>query len=169
MLPGMVAKNKSDGCCPELELVCDIKTCPLAEECDLYEKLVESKRDGHCCPDYNCGECHRDCNCNCNLYIYRYFLDATNHSRRIRVGVRLTATSELGFEAISASLIPFQISYCSKLFRILTLKFGNFIERYYSSRAKFFSLACFLGLPKSESSFKKLFTRLPYARYTERN
>lgn len=58
LLPGMVRKLKSDGCCPEYEIVCDVDSCPLAEECDLFEQLVTDNKNKPCCPNYECRECY---------------------------------------------------------------------------------------------------------------
>lgn len=55
-LPGMVAEINHSYCCPKVDVVCKIETCPPPIICDeeFYEPV---RRDTeNCCPQYKCGQ-----------------------------------------------------------------------------------------------------------------
>lgn len=56
LLPGMVQKEKKEGCCPSIEIVCDPSTCPTPMKCPQFYERKQVNNSQSCCPSDTCGK-----------------------------------------------------------------------------------------------------------------
>lgn len=54
--PGMNRVVDNSGCCPRVQFLCRVETCPQPPECDKFYELKTNNVSGKCCPEYKCGE-----------------------------------------------------------------------------------------------------------------
>ncbi|XP_065200216.1 hemocytin isoform X2 [Planococcus citri] len=54
LITGMVRVEKKKGCCPSIDIICDVNTCPRPLECPSYFVLHEIKNSHGCCPEFKC-------------------------------------------------------------------------------------------------------------------
>ncbi|KAJ0180770.1 hypothetical protein K1T71_004174 [Dendrolimus kikuchii] len=52
--PGMVKLVDDSGCCPRLQFLCKVETCPQAPECPKFYTLKTEKVTEKCCPVHKC-------------------------------------------------------------------------------------------------------------------
>ncbi|CAB3239227.1 unnamed protein product [Arctia plantaginis] len=52
--PGMKRVVDTSGCCPRVQFLCQVETCPHPPQCDKYYELKTTNDSNKCCPQYKC-------------------------------------------------------------------------------------------------------------------
>ncbi|KAG6461849.1 hypothetical protein O3G_MSEX012891 [Manduca sexta] len=54
MEPGMERLIDNSGCCPRVDFICRVETCPKPPTCPKFHNLKTANVSGKCCPEYSC-------------------------------------------------------------------------------------------------------------------